>query len=378
VKIEQVRSIVLGDLHFVKIATDSGLVGVGQSACWAYPNAVSSIVDSFRPYLVGQDPMRTEHIWQRLYRMGPFRGSVLMGAVSSIDIALWDIKGKHYRAPVWELLGGRYRDRVRLCLMLSDGSVDELVDGARTALREGFTAIKFFALPAGYQDMSQAALIKTTCEKVNAVRDAVGPEADIILELGRRLTPPQAISLIEALVPVRPLFFEDPIQIDSISSQAEIARRVNAPLAYGERLHSIWEFRELLAQGGTQYVRPDLGLAGGFSQCKKIAAVAESYHAIVATHNYFGPLLTAASIHLDVCSPNVAVQEYLIRDESPIHGAINSTLRREGGFMCVPESPGLGVEFDETHAPPEAYRDYMGGFIYKTPIRLDGSVALSV
>ena len=170
-----------------------------------------------------------------------------------------------------------------------------------------------------------------------------------------------------------PLFVEDPIQIDSIISQGEIARRVTVPIANGERMHSIWEFRELLSHGGPQYVRPDVGLAGGLSHCKKIAAVAESYHCAVVTHNFLGPVLTAASVHLDTCIPNFVTQEYSKNDEAPENRVFKTVLNREGGYLPIPEAPGLGVELDETLLKTATHesRD-----LTQVPsIRADGSIA---
>src|SRR3712207_5741216 len=278
-KIAEVESLVVGGGQFVRITTDSGLVGLGQTACWGYPEAVDAVVRAWRPYLIGQDPLRIEHHWQFMYRLGPFRGSVLSGAVSAVDIALWDVKGQHFGAPIWELLGGRCRDKIRLHLLMPGGTPDEVHAQAKAAAAEGFTTIKFDPLPTGYQDLSLDGLIGATVERVAAAREAVGREVDVILELHRKLTPLQAVPLCHALAEFRPLLIEDPIQIDSIQSQAEIATRITSALANGERMHTIWEFRELLVAGGSQYVRPDVGLAGGITHLKKIAAVAESFHA---------------------------------------------------------------------------------------------------
>ena len=224
---------------------------------------------------------------------------------------------------------------------------EEVAVRAKAAAEEGFTAIKFDPLPSGYQDMTHARLIATARDKVAAAREAVGDDVDIIVELHRKLTPMVAVALAEALEDFKPLFYEDPIQIDSIMCQGEIAQRITIPLANGERMHTIWDFRELLANGGPQYVRPDVGLAGGLTHCKKIAAIAESYHCAVVTHNYLGPILTAASVHLDTCIPNFVVQEYSKNDESPENLVYKTTLRRDGGYIPVPKAPGLGVELDE-------------------------------
>src|SRR5438067_4509461 len=186
-QIAEVESLVLGGAHLVRITTDTGLVGLGQSACWAYPDASHAMLQTFRRHLVGQDPLRIEHHWQYTYRMGPFRGSILSGAVSAVDIALWDIKGQHFQTPIWELLGGRCRDKVRLHLLMGGGSPEQVHANAMAAAEEGFTAIKWDPIPAGFQNLSLAALIGGTVEQVAAAREAVGRDIDIILELHRKL-----------------------------------------------------------------------------------------------------------------------------------------------------------------------------------------------
>jgi galactonate dehydratase len=376
-KIEQVESIRIGGTYLVRIRTESGLTGLGQTACWGYPDAVQQIVERFESYLVGQDPFRIEHHWQANYRTGPFRGSALSGAVSAVDIALWDIKGKHFGAPVWELMGGKCRERIRLFLLMEGAETpDQVATEARAAAEEGFTALKFDPLPDGYQNMSHARQISSVCDLVAAAREAVGDDVDLIVEIHRKLTPLVAVPLADALVEFRPLFYEDPIQIDSIVSQAEVARRISIPVANGERLHSIWEFRELLACGGPQYVRPDVGLAGGLTHCKKIAAIAESFHCAVVTHNFLSPVLTAASVHLDASIPNFVTQEYSKGDESPENAVYRTALKREGGYIPVPEAPGLGVELDE-ELLAEAQSETID--LSEGPLlRDDGSVAHSV
>lgn len=378
-KIEAVESLLIGGAHLVRIRTDEGISGLGQSGAWFYPEASDQVVRTFTPYLVGQDPMRIEHHWHALYRMGPFRGSILSGAVSAVDIALWDIKGQRLGVPIWELLGGRVRDRIRLHLLMGGGTAAEIEANARQAAADGFTAIKFDPLPEGYQDMALDRLTRTVSEALGAARTAVGPDVDLIVELHRKLTPLQAATVSAATAPFNPLFVEDPIQIDSIASQADCASRAPVALGNGERLHSIWEFRELLS-GGVQYVRPDLGLAGGISQCKKIAALAEAYHAAVVTHNFLGPVLTAAAVHLDASIPNFVVQEYTTKDEGPAAAQVFTGIpRREGGYLPVPEAPGLGIGLadglDVENAPWLAPGERTSEAVR---LRNDGSVARAV
>ena len=200
----------------VQIQTDTGIIGTGQSGTWAYPEAVASVVAAFRTYLIGQDPLRVEHHWQHLDRMGPFRGNILHGAVSAVDIALWDIKGKHYGAPIWDLLGGRCRDKVRLHkLVLGDEHDPEYVaQFVKDGVAEGFTAIKFDPLPRSCGDVPLPELVATIRDVVAAAREAAGPGVDLLLEFGRKLTPLQAPTVMAAVAEFQPLLIEDPTQID--------------------------------------------------------------------------------------------------------------------------------------------------------------------
>jgi len=381
-KIEKINSYLARDQFIVEIITDKGISGVGQSACWAYPEAVKAIVDRFKNILIGKDPFMIEEINQLLMRTGPFRGSVLSGAISCIDIALWDIKGKYFETPIWNLLGGKVRNKVRLHLLLgiiygnSKSKNEGLYESAKKAVKDGFTALKIDPLPDNYYDLSLDQLIKETIATIAALREGAGSEVDIILEIHRKLTPMTSVHLAEAIKEFNPMFFEDPIQIDSIISQSDIAKKVSIPIANGERMHSIWEFRELLANGGPQYVRPDVGLAGGITQTKKIASIAESYHSALITHNFLGPILTAASVHIDVSIPNFITQEYSLGDESEKNNYLISSLKREGGYIITPEKPGLGIEINKEIINQVPYEPL--DLNDQVPYRLDGSNAFSV
>ena len=383
-KIERVESILAGNSQIVRVITDNGLIGVGQSACWGYLEATDAVVKKFADYLVGKDPLDIEHHWQYMYRMGPFRGSVISGAVSAVDIALWDIKGKALEAPVWQLLGGKVRDKIRLHLLMGGIRPDAADQGttpegirlnSRDAAEEGYTAIKIDTLPDGFQSMTLPRLIHDTRENVAAMREGAGLDVDIILEIHRKLTPMNAIALAEHLIEFSPLFYEDPIQIDSVKSQGEIAKLTKLPVANGERMHSIWEFRELFEAGGSQYVRPDLGLGGGVTGVKKIAGLAESYHSALVTHNFLGPVLTAAACNIDTSIPNFLTQEYSMEDEQPFNAIFNSSWKRDGGFISVPDTSGIGIdlEVESLKSQPYVPRD-----LQVIPMRTDGSVGYSV
>ena len=375
VKIEEITSYYIGGGYVIKIRTDSGISGLGQTACWGYPEAVHQIVNRFKDYLIGQNPLRIEHHWQYLYRMSPFRGSTLSGAISAIDIALWDIKGKYLDVPVWELLGGNCRDKIRLHLLSGGDTPESMYDSAQKAASQGFTALKFDPLPSGYQDMSLDRMTRTARGLVAAARDGGGQDMDLIVELHRKLTPLTAMPLASALTEFNIFFIEDPIQIDSIMAQGEISRRLGIPVGNGERLNTIWEFQELLAQGGPQYVRPDVALAGGLTHCKKIAAIAEAHHCAVVTHNFLTPLITSASIHLDASIPNFVTQEYSLGDESESNAVFRTDLKRNGGYIPLPQSSGLGVILDDEKLEKAKYSPMNKA---TTPLRSDGSVANSV
>ncbi|MFV2065248.1 MAG: enolase C-terminal domain-like protein, partial [Chloroflexota bacterium] len=206
-------------------------------------------------------------------------------------------------------------------------------------------------------------------------REAVGLDVDLIFELHRKLTPMQSVPVVEALAEFQPLFIEDPIQIDSIPLQAELTRRYTSPLANGERLNTIWEFRDLFAAGGPQYIRPDLGLAGGLTGCRKIAAIAEAHHSALVPHNFLGPLLTAASVNLCISIPNFLTQEYILRDESdrPAETVFRTSLERVGGHILAPQAPGLGIEIDDARLA-EAPARYLPP---TPPLRKDGFPAMA-
>ena len=374
-KIDKIESFFIRNGYVIRIHTDTGISGVGQTACWGYPEAVDSIINTFKKYLIGQNPLRIEHHWQHLYRMGPFRGTALSGAISAVDIALWDIKGKHFGVPIWELLGGNCRDKIRLHLLGGGGTPETMYEAAKAAVEEGFTALKFDPLVGNFQDMTVDRLVKTARDLVAAAREGGGPDLDLIVEVHRKLTPMNSIVLESALAPFNLYFIEDPIQIDTITTQGELAKRMTTPLAIGERNVSIWEFREILEAGGPQYVRPDVGLAGGITHCKKIAALAEAYHSAVVTHNFLGPLITAASLHLDTSIPNFITQEYTKSDESEDFAVYKVAYQREGGYIPIPEGPGLGIELDDSLIEQNPYQPMNTG---TTPLREDGSVAYAV
>lgn len=371
-KITAVETILYFQWLVVRVRTDAGVTGIGQTAYWGWPSAIAPIISSFEEILIGEDPLRVEHHWQRMYRLKPFRGGALSGAVAAVDIALWDIAGQALGLPIYQLLGGRQRDRVRLHLLIDGDSTEAVVANALAAKAEGFTAIKFDAFPTGVPEReTYTRAVQVVVDRVAAVREAVGWDIDLIVELHREVGPGEAVVIARELEPFRLYFLEDPLMPDSEDTFGEIAQRISIPLAVGERNYSIHEFRELLTKG-VRFVRPDVGLAGGITQCRKIAIVAESFHAQVAAHNFFSPLLTAASVQLYASIPNTATLEYLEWEEqSPRNEQLVAPLRRDGGYIAVPDAPGLGVTLNEAMFERYPYKDWDPSGVR---LRTDGSV----
>ena len=375
-KIESVQTILAEDKWLlVKVTTDNGIVGIGEAGLHGVPEAAEAAVNTFARYLVGKDPLRIEHHFQYLYRFSHFRGAAIMGALSAIDIALWDISGKHFQAPVYVLMGGKVRDKARVYMHVNGDTVEDLYADAKAAVDEGFTALRFTPFVENsetqYYNQRYSAMIAEARRRVAAVREAGGNDIDVCVEIHRRLTIPEAIELGRAIEEFRPFFFEDPTTPDSNESMAEIARNINIPIATGERIHTIWEFRELLQQKAARYIRPDVCLAGGLTHCKKISAVAESFSVGVIPHNPLTPISTAACVQLDACIPNFVLQEYTGEDKPPKSLMVKKPLRLEKGYLIIPEEPGIGVEINDEFFSTHQYTPRP----LNTPLRDDGSVA---
>jgi galactonate dehydratase len=350
-RIESVDPLLFYQWLVVRIETDTGLVGYGPSAYFGYPEAAERIVNSFRGQLVGRDPLRIEHHWNRLFFWKPFRDGVLTAAIAATDIALWDIAGRHFGVPVYQLMGGKQRDAARLHLLVFDGpnaTTEELVDVALDAVGEGYTALKLDALPDGVVERQETytRTLQIIVDRVAAVREAVGWDVDLILEIHRDLSPGQIVALAGELERFRLYFLEDPVPPYSVDAHGDATSRISIPVGAGERQTTIYEFRELLARG-VRFLRPDVGLSGGLTHCKKIATLASSYHAEIVAHNAFSPLLTAATLQLYAAISNCGTLEILPWEEEPPRTEMLQTpLRRDGGYMPIPEGPGLGVDLD--------------------------------
>ena len=375
-KITAVETLFVDRYLYVQVHTDAGITGLGESGAWGFLEASAAAVGTFRRYLIGQDPLRIEHHWQYLYRWSHFRGAAIMGALSAIDIALWDIAGKHFGVPVYQLLGGKCRDRARVYYHVNGDTKEELIQGCIDAKARGFTAVGH--LTPFLDEPRDRPYFKTHADKmedaidtVRRYREAVGNEVDLCIEIHRRLTPAEAVVLGRGIEPYHPFFYEDPILPDSLDEMALVAERIHVPIATGERLHSIWEYQALLQRGAVQYVRPDVCLAGGISHAKKIAALAEAFHVQVVPHNPLSPVSTAACIQLSAAIPNFALQELPVGEEVPPKRTIvDQPLALDAGFLLLPERPGIGIELTPDARERHPYQPRP----VETRLKTDGSV----
>lgn len=375
-KITDVQPLLIDRYLFVQIHTDAGITGLGESGAWGYLEASAGAVETFKRYLIGQDPLRIEHHWQYLYRWSHFRGAAIMGALSAVDIALWDIMGKHFGVPAYQLMGGKTRDKARVYYHVFGKTQDELVQGCVDAKERGFTAVGH--LTPFLDDSRDIPYFKTHAQKmadaidtVRRYREAVGNDVDLCIEIHRRLTPAEAIVLARGIEPYHPYFYEDPILPDHFDQMALVAENIHIPIATGERIHTIQEFEMLLRRGAVQYARVDVCMAGGLSHSKKIAALAEAHGVQVVPHNPLSPVSTAACIQLAACIPNFALQEYPIGEDVPPKSEIvQSALECHEGFLIVPDAPGIGVELAADAAERWPYKPRQ----VQTRLHADGSI----
>lgn len=364
---------------FLKISTDEGLSGWGEPIVEGRAETVRTAVHELGHYLVGKNPLRIEKLWQTMYRGGFYRGGpVLTSAVSGVEQALWDIKGKYFNAPVYELLGGACRDRVPVYAGVGGDTPAEVAEAARLQRRRGYSAVKFSPTnEMGYLDTY--CKVEKAVETVAAVREACGPEFGIALDFHGRVHKPMAKALVRELEPFHLLFIEEPVLCENYEAFRELADSTSTPIATGERLYTRWDFKKIFEQGAVDIVQPDLSHAGGILECRKIAAMAEAYDMAVAPHCPLGPIAFAACVQLDACTPNAVIQEQAL-DIHSAEGNANLDLLRDktvfhyrDGSIEPPAGPGLGIDIDEE----KVRRLDRTGHDWKNPVwhNSDGTVA---
>lgn len=364
---------------FLKVTTDDGLEGWGEPVIEGRADTVQTAVKEFEEYLIGKDPMRIEDHWQAMYRGGFYRGGPeVMSAIAGIDQALWDIKGKYYNAPVYELLGGACRDRIRVYRWIGGDRPSDVKRAAKEAYEQGYPAVKMNGTEEVHY-IDHFSKIEAVCERVAAIRDALGDKLDIAVDFHGRVHKSMAKVLAKELNQFHLMFIEEPVLSENKEALRSIAQVTSTPIAMGERMFSRWEFKELLQDGYVDIIQPDLSHAGGISECRKIAAMAEAYDVAAAPHCPLGPVALASCIQLDTATPNVFIQEQSLGIHYNKGGDLLDYIhnpeiyRYKKGFIDLIKEPGLGVSVNE-----EKLKEAAGEWkTWKNPIwrNYDGTVA---
>ncbi len=344
---------------FVVVDTDEGLYGVGESGLTGRELAVIGAIDHFKPLLVGQDPTRIEHIWQTLSRGGFFpHGPILGSAIAAVDIALYDIKGKALGLPVYDLLGGRVRDKVVCYCHLAGGHdprAEGLVADARQKVAEGWKFIRW-GLSNNGELLEPGPAVRAAIVQFRALREAVGDEVELCFDVHTRLSPPDALLLCREVAPFRPFFIEDPLRSESPQAFHHLRERTDVPLAAGEQFSSKWDFREMIDNDLIDYARVDLCICAGFTEGLKIAGWCEGHYIDMAVHNPLGPVATAACLQFNLAVSNFAVQEQPARPGMALTGLVPNQPVWEDGYLLAPTAPGLGIEFDRRAAAAHPFK----------------------
>jgi galactonate dehydratase len=335
---------------FVRVEADEGAVGWGEASLEGHAEAVDGAFAAIRDRFVGHDPFRIEDIWQVAYRGGFYRGgAVLMSALSGLDQALWDLKGHALKLPAWQMMGGKVRDRIRAYAWIGGDRPHEIADAARFRRGQGFTAVKMNATA----ELDWIGTPKAFDEVIERVKAAQAEGVDVGLDFHGRVHRPMAKQLAKALEPLGLLFIEEPLLSENHEGLAQIAHLVATPIALGERLYSRWDFKPFFESGAVDIIQPDLSHAGGLSECRRIAAMAEAYDVAVAPHCPLGPLALAACLQLAATAPNVAIQEmslgihYNVGHDLLEFVTDKAVLSPVDGSLPIPEGSGLGIAIDE-------------------------------
>jgi galactonate dehydratase len=340
----------------LRVLADEHLHGTGEAYCVGPDEATVRTIHYFKDWLVGQDPFRIEHLWRLLYNGSRYPGgSVVMAAISGIEQALCDLKGKALKVPVYELIGGRCRDKVRVYRGVASA------DDARRAVEQGYTAVKTGPQPAGSDVMPWGKVLAGAARKMEAMRRAVGDEVDIALDPHAKIfEPARAVELAEAVRPYRPLFFEEAVRPENVQAMARVRQKTTVPIATGEQLYTKYQFHEVIAAGAADILQPDLCIVGGLLEAKKIAAEAEASCLAIAPHNPLGPVATAVCVHFAASTPNFVILEYADPGTSgPLREMVLQPMKLKDGYLEIPDAPGLGIELDLNAIrkyPPKPWR----------------------
>ncbi|MDR1885159.1 MAG: galactonate dehydratase [Synergistaceae bacterium] len=365
---------------FLEVETDEGITGWGEPIVEGRASVVKAAVEDLSGYMIGKDPRPIEDHWQAMYRGGFYRGGPeLMSAIAGIDQALWDIKGKYYGAPVYELLGGKCRDRLKVYSWVGGDRPSDIAEGARRLYETGCTAIKM----NGTEEMhyiDSFEKITAVSENIAAVRSELGHKMDIGVDFHGRVHKSMAKVLARELDQYRLMFIEEPVMAQNNEALREIAMHTSTPIATGERMFSRWDFKDLLTGGYVDIIQPDVSHAGGISEVKKILSMAEAFDVAAAPHCPLGPIALAACIQIDACTPNVFIQEQSLgihynkgSGDLLDYLADGEVFGFKNGYVSIPDGPGLGIEVDREKVIEAAKQ----GHNWKNPLwrNYDGTVA---
>ncbi len=353
---------------FVKVYTDEGVTGVGEATLEYKEKALLGAVEHIKEYLTGKNPFEIEKHWHTIYRDAYWRGGpVLMSALSAVETALWDILGKALGVPVYQLLGGKANDKVRIYVngwFAGAKTPAEFAKKAKIAVQRGVTAMKWDPFGKSYLDISNADLT-TALDCVGAVREAVGDKVDLLIEGHGRFNVPTGIKIARELEQFKPMFFEEPVPPDSLDALKQVRDKSPVAISAGERLYSRWDYRKLFDIMPCDYIQPDISHAGGISELKKIAAEAECRYIPFAPHNPSGPVANAATLQLAACCPNFCILEIMYSDVPWRKEVTDEALIYSDGYIQIPDKPGLGIEIDEDAClahpyTPHTLRHYTG------------------
>ena len=335
---------------FVKVCTDEGIDGVGEATLEYKEKALIGAVEHIREYLVGKDPRQIERHWHDIYRDAYWRGgAVLMSALSAVEMALWDILGKSLGVPVYQLLGGRANDKVRIYVngwFSGAKKPEEFATCAKAAMERGVTALKWDPFGKAYMTLSNAEM-DNALACVAAVREALGNRVDLLIEGHGRFDVPTGIRIAKELEQFRPMWFEEPVPPDNLEALKAVRDKSPVPISAGERLYTLKAFKDLFEMRAADYIQPDISHAGGIMELKKIAAVADTYYIPFAPHNPSGPVANAATLQLAACCPNFNILEIMYSDVTWRADVTDEDLRYEDGYITIPDKPGLGIELNE-------------------------------
>lgn len=340
---------VLPRWNFLKITTDEGIIGWGEPVVESRAQTVAKAVEEFSRVLIGEDPLRIEYLYQIMYRTTFYKGGpVLTSAISGIEQALWDIKGKYYNMPVYEMLGGRVRDKIRMYSHCGGLDPEDFAKNALLRKKDGFTAIKT-GVHGPYKHIDSLAKVEKFVSFIRAGREAIGADMDIAIDFHGQVSPAMSVRLCKEIEPYYPMFVEEPCQPENVDAMVRVAQSTTIPIATGERLFTRFGFREVLEKGAACILQPDICHAGGIFEGRKIAAMAETYYASIAPHNPLGPISLASCIQLDACTPNFLIQEHpsMPNGWDRGEGYLKKAFKIVDGYVEIPTGPGLGIEVDE-------------------------------